>query len=422
MTATLPGAARCLLWPVVWALSVLGAGAQDRDETWLLETAEKALFHLHVDGSTTTGQREDRWGKAFAIGPDLLMTSQHVLGDSSEWAPAKNINPAVNRAARLLDRNVTLFQSDDPPRAFNKAITLPTGSLALDAATLTLPDLALDAFFQLSLCEIVKGNPYTALMTAADDPTDPNSINEIVPVFLTAKGYDLAKFGGLYVFQAETPPGFVPEDWGHDGAPIFDASFNVVALVSAVTVSGGQTRVLATPIQPLPPGATLMLTGEPGAIQRTGPTPKCSMADLVRRINSQVSSQAIWAVEPEMKDGARTGGILFSYENVADTPNITSIRVDFQFWGEQVGGESMTRIALTNRGPDFDVLEETIERRPRTFRTSEIFRVGKHYETEIAADGGVIYFVRLTFTPTYRDTGITGVKIEREIQWSALKP
>ncbi len=70
------------------ALSPMFAAAQQRSEAWALETARSAFFHLDVKGTpydaTDPLQNTQRHGKAFAIGSELLVTAQHVVGDQGQ--------------------------------------------------------------------------------------------------------------------------------------------------------------------------------------------------------------------------------------------------------------------------------------------------------------------------------------------------
>lgn len=75
---------------------------------------------------------------------------------------------------------------------------LSASSRGSGAAALSVPGLLkLQAFYQLSLCDIHDGERYTALVTEHDDPKPPDSVRTPTLVGLTADGYDPAKCGGL---------------------------------------------------------------------------------------------------------------------------------------------------------------------------------------------------------------------------------
>src|SRR5262249_13266341 len=138
----------------------------------------------------------------------------------------------------------------------------------------------------------------------------------------------------LFVFDLKQA--YPSIDWetdGHEGSPIFDEDGNVVAVVSAITLTSNDRKILATPIQsPLSP-ITSLSSRDPSGMP--GPSAKCSLADTVRRINEQMSAYASWRVDVERNaEGYPDGQLLLRYESVADAPNIDSIEVEFDFFGK----------------------------------------------------------------------------------------
>jgi hypothetical protein len=400
------------------ALAATASSAQDepRDETWLIETARNAFFHVSVTGTQADAPR---WGKAFAIGPDLLLTANHVLGDASEWQADLSAPAEIARAARPILRTIALQGTDG--EAITDLIVIPAFSPAIDAATITAPGLSLgpESVFQLSLCPVEAGKAYTALLTAADPPNGARSSEAPAAVKLIARGYEPARYGGLYVFETDPPLGFSPEPWGHDGSPIFDAEFNVVALVAAVTVEGGAARILATPIQPLIPGTTLLLSHD---YRLSEGRPKCSVADVVSRIDHQVETHAIWSVVPERENGDYTGRIVFSYQSVSERPNIERITVRYEFWGREEADLDETRIAVRNSSEDVVEISQPGSRLDRDFADHEILKAGRElFEPHVADGGGAITRVRFVIKPDYTsDQRPRSEPFEIEVPWSLL--
>lgn len=423
----LPHARRA--WPFVLLLLIclwvaVRAQAQplDDDARVLLDKARQAFLHVEVRGTpldpTNPLQESERFGKAFAISPDMLVTTMHVVGDEAEWKLARNTRDEITRAVRPLDRTVEVTGANGGQVPLRDIIVLPAATHAIDAAAIFVPGLDLDSYYQHSLCDIREGEIYAALMTDAADPADRRSVDSPTLVHLRASGHRPGEYGGLYVFVPEDAPGFSAEPWGHGGSPIFDADGNVAALISAVTATSEGIRILATPIQPLFPGTNQILARGPDTSTASRAQLKCSMLDMVARIHDQVASHAIWTVSAEMEDGRASGDILFEYESVADPPNIASIEVRYQFWGTEKEGDELTRIA--HRPSNEDVVVLTPGRLLRSFATSEIVRVGRRLvEPFISQGGGSIRFLRLTITPTLT----TGQTLEsrrkvHEVQWS----
>ena len=403
-----------------------------RDDAWLLRTAAVAFFHIDVTGTPAPSNGQpafdaQRWGKAFAIGPDLLLTANHVLGNSAEWQPVPDEHKEVTRALHPIARQVTLSRADsDPDAPMRNLVVMPAVSAAIDAATIIVPDLGIsgDQVLQLSLCRIAKGQPYKALMVAGD-PTLPASVRAPVVSLLTAAGYEPARYGGLYVFDADAR-NFESEPWGHDGSPIFDSEYNVVALISAVTVDGPHVKILATPIQSLIPGTDVLMSEASAASPKGAARPKCSMADLVGEIDHNVSTHATWTIAPEREEGQLTGLLKFSYDSINEKPNIKSIRVEYEFFGTRKRGEDrIVRFPppIANGEGDGDVTVKSGKGSlARVFRDDDILNAGQQaLEPSLAVDGGAIAYVHLLITPDYSDgERQRNEPFEIDIPWAEL--
>lgn len=405
------------VWAMIGCLIALatsparGQDDEGRDDAWLRNAAAESFFHLDVTGhlAGTTGQpgpAESRWGKAFAIGPNLLLTANHVFGDWSEWAPRDEPRREVARAVRPIDRDVALLAADqDPDRPIRDLVLLPAFSPAVDAATLLVPglDLAPDVIFQLSLCPIREGEPYAALLVT-DDPQSSSSMSGATAVGLVAEGFQPATYGGLYVFALDGGQSFDANPDGHDGSPILDASKNVVAIVSAVTRDGGRTRILATPIQPLIPGTDLLLSQAPTLAGGTTTRPKCSMADLVGVMDYNVSTHAIWSVSSDRDNAGPTGLLKFTYDSIYRAANVKSIQVEYEFYGRKSSDGPYTRLPLAGGGDRSDGFIEIPQRSEtsRVFRDAEILDAARQtLMPSLSQRGGEISFVQLRITPTY---------------------
>lgn len=412
----------------VLALVSTSTSAQPNDasEQAILETAGRAFFHVETRGTprdpSDPTQEALRWGKAFAVGPDTLVTALNVVGDETEWKPERTSRDEITRTVRPLLRTVRLVAPGGAETSDDNLLVLPAPSTDIDAASILVPGLQLSSYFELSLCDIVKGQVYTALMSGAADPSADSSLRDVTVVPLVAIGYEPASYGSLYVFEPVGQPTYASESWGHGGSPVLDEDGNVVAVIATVTVAAsGRSKVLATPIQPLFPGANQLLARGPDPSAHGGQL-KCSMVDLVGRIHDQVAAHAIWSVRAEIDDGEPTGDILFEYESVADPPNIASIEVRYQFWGTETDrDELLTRIA--HRSSDLDVIVLKPGRQPRSFSTSEIVSVGRSLvEPYLKPGNGTIRFLRLTITPTFT----AGKPPENrskvvELQWSVFQ-
>ncbi|KRD72089.1 hypothetical protein ASE60_22810 [Ensifer sp. Root278] len=386
------------------------------NEEGVADWAKTAFFHVSVNGKLDKIPSEDatRQGKAFAIAPNLLVTSQHIVGDPGEWLRKTNktdhIDLAVERAARPLVRQVQITRAEGTgsDSDFANPMILPVSPYPIDTAAISFSSLRLKRYFQLSMCGIQEGQNYTALMTNSQKPADPRSIDSQEPVQLIAVGTDPKNYESLYIFDLKPGSLLEGELEGHDGSPIFDSEDNVVAVVSAVIViSGGKHRILATPIQPIFPGASTLAALGPDIAGHFDTNMKCSLFDTVKRIKNEVSAHAIWTVEVEPPDvGDTFAKIRLSYENVEETPNIESVEVTYYFWGkDQDGQENIEKIR------DYDdphknkiVLYPNLDdSRPREFLTDEIIRIGKQLvmpHVKTARPEGFIQHVELKIIPT----------------------
>lgn len=302
-----------------------------------LEELQQAFFHVSVAGTAAdpaaAGNRE---GKAFAIGPNLLITSRHIVGASADWKAKPGLPMEIARATSAIDRTLTLMPGGDdvPENLGENALVSSDG--AVDIAEVSVPDGRLDHFFGLSMCDIRPGEDYLTLIASRSAPTDPASASKPMIVNLRAAGYEVQNYGDLFVFDlADDYPMIEWEPDGHEGSPIFDLDGNVVGIVSAVTLTPANGyRILATPIRsPLASAIGVLNPPPPGAKPKAI---KCSLADAVRRINEQVVAYASWRLDGPHRDldGTPEGDLTLSYESVADYPNIESVTVDYEFLGK----------------------------------------------------------------------------------------
>ncbi len=400
--------------------------------------AKAAFFHVTVKGKLNeVPPREDtRQGKAFAIAPNLLVTSQHIVGEPGEWLRKTNqtdrIGLAVERAARPLVRDVQIVRAEGTGsnNDFANPVVLPVSPYPIDTAAITFSDLRLKRFFQLSMCGIQKDETYIALMTGSPNPADPRSVDNPKPIELVAVGTDPKNYESLYVFDLKGDASLDGVLDGHDGSPIFDSEGNVVAVVSAVIVpSAGTYRILATPIQPIFPGASALMALGPDISGNAETHMKCSLFDTVKRIKNEMSAHAIWSLEVESPAvGDTYAKIRLSYENVEEKPSIESIEVTYYFWGkDQDEQDSIEKIR------DYDdpyknkiVLKPNFsDGKPREFLTDEIIRIGQQLvlpHVKNARPEGFIQHVELKIIPTLsKESGgrILGKRpIVRNFPWS----
>lgn len=386
----------------------------------MLSIAKSAYFHLAVRGklkADAPSADPQRTGKAFAVGPNMLVTSQHNLGSPDDWEKKKDpsIPVEITRALQPLDREIVLNRNSAEPSisGLTNPTVLPTPAYTIDAAGLLLPNLNLKTYFQLSFCPIQTDGSYYAIMTSGDSKSA-SSVDNPVVAKLKAVGYKPEEFGGLYEFSAEEPILFAKDRNGHDGSPILAGDGSVVAIVSAVNLeTGGRYRILATPVQPFFSVASSILsrTIDESSVSENANEPlKCSLSEAVDRIEKEVAAHAVWSLKVSREEnGAPKDEIYFSYESISDKPNIDHIDVYFNFVGENrlEGGVRNRNELVTIPVPadanskKYFTLTPTVDDDHR-FATSKIVRLGREViESQFAQEGfgGYIEYVELTIYP-----------------------
>ncbi|WP_055047194.1 hypothetical protein [Devosia sp. A16] len=372
-----------------------------------LDDLQKAFFHISVSGEAAEGAvAGNRQGKAFAIGPSLIVTSRHLLGADTDWKPRDDLAAEVIRATGAVARTIELIPATaDTPAdlGINALVSQEQGS-ATDIAEISLPDAHLEPYFGLSMCDIQVGQTYGVLLGTREPPTDPRSVKHAGVAKLSAVGFDVPEYGGLFVFDVvEDNPAVQWESDGHEGSPIIDGDGNVVGIVSAIELtSGGDHRILATPIQsPLLSAISAVDQGPPGPKSRSI---KCSLADTVKRINDQVLAYATWTAEVARdKDGKPSGQLLLKYESVADYPNIDTITIEYDYWGKQRGGDEtrVTRLQYYNDDPNELPLKGSLD--DKVFDASDIIDEGTRQlqrALDKKGEGGSIQYVEIRIIGT----------------------
>lgn len=408
--------------------------AQDGEsnEEWMLGKAQAAFFHVSVEGTLKDdvegGAERERDGKAFAVGPSLLITAQHVVGDHTEWKAQDNVSSPIRLSVRPVMRTVVLKRADTDTDSefaeFADPVVLTAPTYGPDAAGISIPGLTLKDYFRLSMCDIVKGQQYTAIMTKGDDPADPVSIGEVAAIKLKAAGYDRKKFGALYIFDpVDDPPLFKSDPKGHEGSPILEGD-SVVALISAVIVpSGGKPRILATPIQPLLPSASTLLSKAADTKVGAEVGLKCSLSDTVEQLYDQVARHAEWRLKI---DRDKTNGVLrdlyLQYVSVGEEVNIESIELDFEYWGRQrSNSKDATVIKYSGMENNTLILPREPPAKERQFDLAEVVSEGVTVvEASLEAEdrGGSIDFVRIKiFETKLRGGGTVDKETVLEFSW-----
>jgi hypothetical protein len=391
-------------------------------------TVAEAFFHVAVTGDATDGNEPKRWGKAFAISPNLLITSRHVVGDPHEWKLTTTGKPEVDRAARSLNRQIQLARAVEVKEHETANFIQPAPSHTIDAAGVFAPGLDLERYFHLSMCEIKEGESYNAIMTVSKDPKTSDSVSAVEMVELKAADFKPAEYGPLYVFDTVGNPTFTPDRDGHDGSPILNKEWDVIAIVSAVTTDGNIHRILATPIEGLFPGINSILSRAADWGTAVDDSLACSLADTVKRIHDEVSSHAIWNAVAKRDNEGRLNDVYLSYENIAKEPNIASITVAYSFHGVDLPGafadtnSPAERISFQDPGGGQLKISEKTSEDPRKFVTHEIGRIGRDlvepHVRERAGANGRIDFVRLQIIPIFENPLINGKKAVLELPWT----
>jgi hypothetical protein len=396
-----------------------------------------AFFHVTVTGKLqgkTPPEEATRQGKAFAIAPNLLVTAQHIVGDPAEWrhktSQDDRIEQAIERAAHPLDRNVQIKRATDTgsDSAFANPMVLPVSPYPVDTAAISFQGLSLERFFRLSMCGIQDKQHYAALMTDDDNPTDPRSVDRITAVELVAKGYDPKKYDTLYTFEPVDSSSIKGDGDGHDGSPIFDSDGNVVAIVSGVVASGDKWLLLATPIQPIFPGASALMALGPDISGNADTNMKCSLFDTVKRIRNEVASHAVWTVEVEpAKSDNDYATIRISYENLEENPNIDSIEVTYNFFGLDQDDQTSVETIREYNDPNKNKLPLPPSGK-REFKTTEIAEIGNTLvvpHVKAARPVGFIQYVQLKIVPKLSNKSGGGLldrsPVTRYVPWSLLE-
>jgi hypothetical protein len=376
--------------------------AQPGTPDWANKRARDAFFQVSVSGQTARPDiPNQRQGKAFAVGPHLLVTSQHVIGDASDWKPRDSANDGrplaieIKRALRPVDRTIEITRAlpDSPIETLTDSIVLPT-PYALDTAALLLPNNEFKKYFRLSLCDIKKGDKYGAIMVT-EDPTEPSSAKSGAFVELEAEGYKPEQFGPLYLFVRTGGANFNGSSEGHDGSPILDGEGNVVAVVSAVSAKGGSGYlVLATPIQPLFPAASaLMARSIDFASDARATSLKCSLSDTVKQIREEVSAHVSWKEEPERDGENILEELRLHYDPMSPQTAIQSMVVEYNYWGtrgpEAPNGMKPLPVPVPTNINTYS--PSTEQGRERDFDLTDIVRIGRQVlEPELKRKGGYI--------------------------------
>lgn len=348
-----------LISAMMIAVWVSPATAEPGDAAWLKEMARSAVFHVSVTGKLPTNpptRAPLRSGKAFAVGPNLVVTSQHLLGDPEEWAQADSPSEQIRRLVRPLERTMSLRPANGD--AIAGGIVLPAAFVS-DVAGISIPNRKLTSYFRLSMCEISETRIYTAIMTEVSFPSDPTSIDYMTLVKLRPGKPNPSEYGSLLVFDTVEPPQFHVDPTGHDGSPVLDEDGSVVAIISAVVEApGGGYRILATPIQPLFPVASAVMALAPASDGSADASLKCSLSDTVKRINDQVIAHATWSVDiPERDpDGLPEEGLYLRYESVAERPSIKKISFEYRYIGAQRKDEQPRELKYQSKDNKVNIL------------------------------------------------------------------
>lgn len=394
----------------------------------LEDLAERAFFGIKVEGTIAplppSSTREPvpplRLGKAIAIGPNTLLAPLHIVGVASDWAPREEeAYHYIGRATPLLDRTIELwnFEAD---QANTDNFVLPNLSNEIDAAAIAITGPPLGTYFQLSLCPIIDGSQYTALVTSSDQPEEVESVGDWTALSLTAIGFSPEEFGSLYAFSVAPNIEFHAKKDGHEGSPILNRDNQVVAIVSAVaTADNGSYLLLATPVQPLFPGAQSALLAQARPGELTMGRPQCSLAEAVQQLQDDVSQLIIWDVDfTHAPDDGKIDMVKLSYSGVSSA--LTEVEIRFAFWGipdlENRPEGERNRIDYTTR-------ESVLYFRPTASRnTFESYEIGKEgrdlaepFVLEKAGSIGRVEIVKVYITPFFGD--VKGVTTLKEHPW-----
>lgn len=403
-------------------IGTLAGKAQPPEELDAL--AAEAFFSVVVSGTAADGAEDTRFGKAFAIAPDVVITALHVVGTKSEWKSRPDDATGVNRAARPVMRQIALQRRGEAASQTSNFV-LPGLSEDVDAAAFSAPGLAIKRFFRLSLCPIRTGERFSALVSTSDDPAGADTVDDVTTISLVAQDFRPAQFDGLVVFGVGPYPDFHPEMNGHEGSPILDENGDVVAIISAVVADGGGHLVLATPIKPLLPGAqSALLEATLGGGASDGRL-RCSLAETVDRLQDDVSKLIIWDVEVDYdKTDGKMNTVALTYSNAGATSRMTALRLYYEFWG--VGDKiprpdtEIGRITFADTNADSVVMFHP----QRTIETLEVGRIGRQlvepHVSSKAGEKGSVQLVKLYITPFFGD--VEGVTTVKKYPWIVALP
>jgi len=107
-----------------------------------------AFFHIDVEGELSSGEdAKPRSGKAFAIGPDHVVTARHVVGSKAEWAGTtktatnsqRTLRPHELRVYQPVKRSIKLYREEDFGDNHKGNVVLPAVSEDLDAVGILVP-------------------------------------------------------------------------------------------------------------------------------------------------------------------------------------------------------------------------------------------------------------------------------------------
>jgi hypothetical protein len=352
------------------------------------------IFHVKVHGRAQPGNdRPDRVGRAFAVSSDLLVAPGSIVGSGKDWLPAGSKGPEfeeLERQASPLDRSIVVTATrEELPLAKGESsgnIIISGSSDSIDAIGLHVPDLSIEQPFSLSLCRIVRGNTYTALL-AKGDPNSPDSLLQPINVPVVAEGYDAADYGNLYAFRPEHTTD-IEAGKGLEGSPILNENGNVVAMVSLIADIKGAV-ILATPISPQFPGAFSLLTKNLGehAVggEATDDAVQCSLNETVRRMYDRVAAQLTWIIEPRYRSvEEKINGKTLRYEKLSqlwisyDEPpsynqSVKEISVRAKFYGISEPGGGIEPLELAT---DANAVLQLDEDATRTFNASRFVEAG----------------------------------------------
>ncbi|MCG7521926.1 hypothetical protein [Ruegeria sp. Ofav3-42] len=345
---------------VAFGFAASSVYSQAIDIDGVLALAIPAYHHVDVEGSLRLEggllYAAKRSGKAFAVGPNMLLTARHVVGDVTEWkfVEEEGLPVQVLRAANPVQRKVSLVGRGGVPLVKNIYVqTAPAGTF--DAAAISWSGAHFESWLDLSVCDIQTNQEYYAVMSVSDTPSDQLSLGSTDVFRLKSVPHEPARYGALHVLRpsdAEDTPGvFRMTEWGHNGSPVLDSNGAVVALVSATLTDDIGPVVLATPIQPLLPGTAKLLMQSPVGAAVPKRAVSCSMGETVSAHNSVISNHVDWdlSLEYRFSDDQSfrpSGALLLSFGSLSRELSIESVDVRVEFRGK-VSGDAQDVVRLS---------------------------------------------------------------------------